>query len=442
MKPPSFGSAFGLMVKNRRAELRMTQPQLAVAVWPACAGDAGESRKGDISKLETGHVPNPHESTVLAIVRALKLDMAAVNALRLTPPHDPYALAGVLDNLKAASQADLYRLSEAFGMESPQDRSDGKLRAFLADKAKEYHAYRAQIESLDDRVAAIANLKGAAQDAAGRLDFEEVETLLARVQIVELEIAATTTEARAANALLRGRVEQAHALLSACADSFAAADPLEAARRRRQYGGHLYDHGLRYGGPGLSLAIRLFDRLLQDLPPDGDGWLMAASLNSRAGALRSQGDRTAGAGGAALLARAVEDYTQALTVFTQAEHPVDWAATLQNRAIALRSQGNRTAGAGGAALLARAVEDYTLALTVRTPAEHPVDWAMTRENMAILEVSRAGHDSCPDPLPHLRAALEHVEAALTVFNPDHMSYNHAKANALRTQILAALAANP
>ncbi len=357
----------------------MTQAQLAGAVWP---GSDGEDRKGDISKLENGRVPNPHETTVLAICRALEISIADVNALRLAPPPDPYALAGVLNDLKAASQADLYSLARAFGIAAPEGLSDAKLRAFLTDKAREYQSYRATIDALDDRVAAIANLKGAAQDAAERLDFDAVEDFLSRVQTVELEIAATTAEARAENALLRGRVEQDHALLSAAADSFAAVDPLEVAWRRGAAGVRLYEHGQRYGGAVLPLAIRLLSRLIDDLPRAADPALWAAAHNIRAIALRVQGSRTAGAAGTALLARAVADCTLSLEVSTRADHPVGWAATLQNRAGALQAQGSRTAGAAGTALLARAVAEYTLSLEVYTRADHPVNWARTLQNCA------------------------------------------------------------
>ncbi|MEO1780073.1 MAG: hypothetical protein AAFU63_14945, partial [Pseudomonadota bacterium] len=79
---------------------------------------------------------------------------------------------------------------------------------------------------------------------------------------------------------------------------------------------------------------------------------------------------------------------------------------------------------------------------VRTETDHPVEWAMTQENMAIAEQSRAQHDSTSDPRPYLEAALAHVENALRIFDPEHMSYNHNKASALRDQLQAALIALP
>ena len=71
----------------------------------------------------------------------------------------------------------------------------------------------------------LGNLKAAAKDAAERLDFAEVEALLARVDEVETEIAAQTKELRADNALLQGKIDAAYAHLSAAADSFQGLDP-------------------------------------------------------------------------------------------------------------------------------------------------------------------------------------------------------------------------
>ena len=69
------------------------------------------------------------------------------------------------------------------------------------------------------------------------------------MQEVELEEAAKTAELRANNALLRGRVEQAYRILNAAADSFAAVDPIEPARRKiSKYAAVLGRHGDRYGG--------------------------------------------------------------------------------------------------------------------------------------------------------------------------------------------------
>jgi len=107
--------------------------------------------------------------------------------------------------------------------------------------------------------------------------------------------------------------------------------------------------------------------------------------------------------------------------------------------IALQDRGTRTDGHTGADLLARAIGAYDAALSIYTKADHPVDWAETRENLAIAELARAEHQATADPRPHLEAALAHVDAALTVFDPEHMPFNYEKATTLRNDIKARLA---
>ena len=281
---------------------------------------------------------------------------------------------------EALSLPDLRTLAERFG--EPDLATKPALVNFLTKKAEEYRTYRVQIDALDERIAGLGNLKAAAQGAAERLDFDEVEELLSRVHEVETDIAAKTAEARAANALLRGQVEQAYRLLSAAADSFAGIGPLEPARRRNGYQDRLYAHGLRYGGPGLALSARMTRDALADLPQATDPALWARLQNCLGAALRNHGSRTEGAAGVALLGQAVDAYRAALEVRTRADHPVDWARTTQNLAIALQQQASRTGGAAGTALLGQAVDTYREALEVFTRADHPVNWATTTQNLA------------------------------------------------------------
>ncbi|MEM9474779.1 MAG: hypothetical protein AAGA71_05770 [Pseudomonadota bacterium] len=140
------------------------------------------------------------------------------------------------------------------------------------------------------------------------------------------------------------------------------------------------------------------------------------------------------------MAQSVDAYRAALRVRTEDAHPVQWAMTQNNLGNALSNQGTRTAGEDGAALLAKAVDAYRAALRVRTEDAHPVQWARTQENLALAHEAIADHPTTTDPRPALETALSHVEAALTVFDPDHMSYNHVKATALRDHLRARLAA--
>jgi hypothetical protein len=316
------------------------------------------------------------------------------------------------------SLPDLRTLAERFG--EPDLATKPALVSFLTKKAEEYRTYRVQIDALDERIAGLGNLKAAAQGAADRLDFNEVEALLSRVHEMETDIAAKTAEARAANALLRGQVDQAYRLLSAAADSFAGIDPLEPARRRDGYQERLCAHGLRYGGPGLTLSAQMTHDALADLPQATDPALWAGLQNNLAIALRNQGSRTEGAAGAALLGQAVVAYRAALEVFTRADHPVDWAMTTQNLAVALRNQGSRTEGAAGAALLGQAVEACRAALEVYARADHPVDWAMTTQNLAIALQDQGSRTGAAAGAALLGQAVDACRAALEVYTrADH-----------------------
>lgn len=109
----------------------------------------------------------------------------------------------------------------------------------------------------------------------------------------------------------------------------------------------------------------------------------ATTMHNLAGALTDKGTRTAGPDGIALLTQAVEAYRDALTVRTQANDKFQWAETTQDLAIVLRKLGARTESLSGNKLLAQAVQMYRSAMTVRTRKDFPVQWARTTQNLAI-----------------------------------------------------------
>jgi len=76
---------------------------------------------------------------------------------------------------------------------------------------------------------------------------------------------------------------------------------------------------------------------------------------------------------------AIIGYELALTIFTRADFPQDWATTQNNLAIAYRNKitGNKAEN------LDEAIRCYQLALEVTTRADFPQDWAMTQNNLAI-----------------------------------------------------------
>ena len=424
-------AAFGALIKRKRGEARLTQETLAQDVF----GDS--TRKADISRLENGKT-TPQEATIQKLCKALN-----ISAAELEPIRQSRDAAKQLDMIPSLSREDLENLAGRFNIETPFDRSDDDLRQQLTFKAKEYRALKAEVDTINEDMKRLANLKAAAQDAIARVDLDEVEALLSMVQETELEEAAKTAELRSNNALLRGNVDQAFDLLESAANSFGAIGTTAKAERKiLRYFAILRNHGLRYGGQGLPLSQALIEReLTEDLKND-NAWLWAAGKNSLAVSLQEQGIRTTGADGADLLSQAVAAYRAALQVRTQADHPVNWAMTQNNLGNTLSDQGTRTSGADGADLLTESVTAYRAALQVRTQANHPVDWAMTQENIAVAHCEISEHDSCDTTKPELQNALVAIDAALTVYDPEHMSYDYGTATELRKRILAKLDALP
>lgn len=332
--------------------------------------------------------------------------------------------SAVIENLGRSDRDQLEALASRFRIADAWELSDAELRRELEKKAEDWRALRAQFSAIPQELRALSGTLEAAQSAieAGQLD--EAEALLARAQMIQLEQAARTAEKRADQALLRGQVEQAFAMLTAAADSFAAVDPLEPARRRIQrYFTRLRDHGLRYGGTGIARALDMLSPVVNDELRLENAPLWATGKHAAGMALFDSGTRLGGPEGAALLGRAVQAYRDALAVHTRTAHPADWARVQNNLGSALRAQGLRIGGPEGTALLQQAVEAYHAALQVRSPGEHPTDWAATQNNLGnALQVlgERLEGDAQPQRAALLGQAVEAYGRALQVYTrSDH-----------------------
>lgn len=99
--------------------------------------------------------------------------------------------------------------------------------------------------------------------------------------------------------------------------------------------------------------------------------------------LWDQGIRTGGEAGTRLLAESVAAYRDALTVYTEAQLPQQWATTQNNLGNTLSQQGIRTGGEEGKELIRQAIHAYELALQIRTKDALPVQWEETMGNLEI-----------------------------------------------------------
>lgn len=429
----TFGELLGAEICERRESAGMTQRELAEESFSD--PEKTDTFERRIRELESDAPPaNPRAKTYQPLCDTLNIDRPMIRAMKAQASNsraqaeaertelseDIGPIKDALSDTSGLSRNQLIVLAELFGVEAPEGASDATLRAVLTNKAEEYGALRSEVDGISEGLKRLSNLKTAAQDAIARVDLEEVEEILSRVQEVEKEEAARTAELRADNALLRGKVEQAAALLADAADSFRIIDPLEPARRRilGAYKGFpaLYNHGLRYGGHGLTAAAEMVKAVLDDDLRRADTVLWAKGQNNLALALQQQGTRTEGLHGAALLAQAVTAYFDALEVCTRADHPIEWAMTQNNLGLALQNQGIRTDGPKGTSFIAQAVSAYRAALEVRTRTDHPEHWAMTQNNLGLALESQGIRTEGPKGATLLVQAVSAYREARSVYS--------------------------
>lgn len=435
----SFGARFGQLVRRYRELEEKSAKELALAAF----GD--EAKRSRISELENGKVANPQAKTIYALCKVLGISPEEVEACRKPPTKDVGqaqadldqlrdergSLTAALDAVRDLSRSQLETLARRFDIDQPEAMRDGDISALLEKKAAEYRAYKTQIDNIDERVAGLGNLKAAAQEAAERLDFEEVENLLSMVHTTELEIAWDTASLRADNALLRGRTKDAFTIISAAADAFAAIDPIEPAQRRIASEDRLFQHGLRYGSNGILLSEEMLCTAIEHLSEEDHRHILAGAQNRLGIALRERAARTNKKGRVEILTRAVNAFEAALIVVTETDYPHYWAFTKSNLGAALQERGlqvggweglnqiadgvnafrasvgvfnistepdehagmlnnlgnglinesRNTKGKRGSELLAEAIDVFRTALSIRADLATPLRWAMTQDNL-------------------------------------------------------------
>lgn len=478
-----FGPRFGKLVRAYRDDLGMSARDLAVRVWD----DAG--RKASISRLENGHVLRPEAKTIQAIAYALDIPPDEIETLRLSKAIPPPALPAHLESMARTGRDQLEALASRFEIGRVYDRSDDELRKLLEWKAQEYRAYRSVLDGADSLILIDGETRQLAKNAASSLDFDALEGLLASMDNAQSRLSAEIKEKRAANALLRGRVTDAFRILTSAAEVMGSVDQFEMASRRNKYHKLLYDHGLRYPGPGLELAIEIQRPAVAavETGSDRDDW--ARYLQNLGNALASFGARAPENDaissineaisvyrlalghltkqdhpeiwgmvqhnlGAALYLRGTKtmphadrtrDYAEAVTIFGAAleirridTHPDLWAMTLQNLAVALKEQGRLIPGPDGHRLIEESICAFMKSLSVRTHETNPMEWAMTRENLALAEFAFAEHIQSEASMEHFAKALDHVNAALKVYDSNSAPFYLKKAEALRQRLLELL----
>lgn len=139
------------------------------------------------------------------------------------------------------------------------------MRGLLDEKASEYRVYKRRLHELDGHLGELTEIKAAAREAAAQLDFDEYEALLRQVDESYSVMASRAKEARARNALLRGRTNEAYEGFVSAAETWRSLDPAESVKHRLEYHRVLFDYGLRFEGAALNARLTSCDRPLKSI---------------------------------------------------------------------------------------------------------------------------------------------------------------------------------
>ncbi|WP_425070758.1 hypothetical protein [Sagittula sp. S175] len=452
---PHFGARFGRLICRKREERGWSYARMASEVLPN-AGPGGETRKGDIQKLEDGQTKKPTAKTLKYFRDAGIVTQDEIDACR-TPAEIELARYAhrLLTTLKDAvaqshvPEALAEALAERFAEGNP-DSFDNALNelANALRVAAEQQARAGLPSNTDDAVDAVLaevdrlNAEGQIEDAGEYLrrklaeDAEEMARReAAHLRLVEkglaqavlerdvdwaaaLELDRWTREGGGFEALRavqdvwyeRGRdkglgfdLEVAIALARACLSRARDAD--ERGKAQNDLGIALWSLGARESGTTrLEEAVTAFRAALEEWTRDRVPLDWAMTQNNLGNALQSLGERQSGT---LLLQEAVTAYRAAQTVRTRNRVPLEWAMTQNNLGTALQTLGERESGT---ARLEESVTAYRAALEEYTRDRVPLDWASVQNNLGTalgaLGERVSGTERLEEAVTAYRAALE------------------------------------
>ncbi|WP_425091085.1 helix-turn-helix domain-containing protein [Tropicimonas sp. S265A] len=421
--------AFGALVRQRRTALKLTQENLA----DAALGNL--DRKGMISQIENGKIPNITSATVKKVAEALSIDVEEIpTSLRWSEAIEVATDTNtVVHKLQAASER-----SQA--IDDKVLANTDKLVELLSEQAQDFKIKEGMLIALARRYAegsphdfdaAFAGLEQALEVAVqdrerGKLPSntdDAVNVVIARVDALnetgDIDQAAALLaeeEARAQAGLLR-LYEKAisQAILTRDVDAAVSYElkklPLEA-QSPSPKDSYAYlrsvfvewynrgdQRGLNFDG---AVAVELIREMVRRYQNDEER--IGSCLSNLGLALHRLGSREADS----------HKVSEAITVFraalekTDVDHnPLDWATTQMNLGSALRTLGTRN---NCPRTLNEAVEAYRAALTKRTRDRVPMDWAITKTNLgnalSVLGERESGTETLEEALSAYRDALK------------------------------------
>ncbi|SFR31988.1 helix-turn-helix domain-containing protein, partial [Litoreibacter janthinus] len=367
----SFGAKFGLLVKGKREARGWSLANLALEVF-GDDGSLGESRKGDVHKLETGQTAKPRASTIKRYCDALGISQDDVDTLR-----SPDQMPSVTQMRRLLAERDHLKAGKTL--------TELQVIGLAERVAENIPDFDAALRELDQALTVAEDLKTRSQQTSNHADF--IDKVFAEVQRLNDEDNPDEAAATLQRAYDEGAAQQArlldsliaqHALrqdVDATLNAILAKLPMDVPDPSKHFDALRairYDYrqqGLTHGTRFPSLmAIALAETCKDRAQSKAE---KGAALNDLGIALSELGTREDSPD---RLNAAVKAFDSALEVYTKDALPMEWATTQNNLGIALQELGKREDSPDR---LNAAVKAFDSALEVRTKNAMPKDWAMT-----------------------------------------------------------------
>jgi transcriptional regulator with XRE-family HTH domain len=358
---------FGALVRERRNALGLSQEALAAAAF------SNAMRKGYISQIENGKIPNITRDTVRNVARALKID-----AERIPPP---LRWAEAVETVKDTNNI-VHETAKVEGAATATQVSEMEARLLAAISA----GSQAIALTRDQIIALARRITPETQDFSAAL--RELERAVEVFETVQREGASGSNLGDLVNETMRriaelnqqSRFDEAADVATAAYERWKT-DENERQKQARAEGLKLLEAGLNQDllrRDPVSAANRIVERERLETPAD--------ELFAR---LRAVQDEWYVRG---------RDFALSLDLEVSVElarASVGMASTAWERGsantdlgIALATLGERLGGQPGADRLSEALAVFDLALTVRTREAMPADWATTQNNRGNALVTR------------------------------------------------------
>jgi tetratricopeptide (TPR) repeat protein len=146
----------------------------------------------------------------------------------------------------------------------------------------------------------------------------------------------------------------------------------------------------------------------------------ARTQGNMGSSLHRRGERLTGAEGVQLLGQAVEAIRQALTVTTREQQPLQWASAQNTLGLVLSTEGERREGLEGVRLLRESADAYQQVLTVTTREQQPTEWAMAQNNLGVVLTFLGERVGGKEGAEAIGQALEALRAALLIHTREKM----------------------